>query len=147
MALTPRAHERDAIVALLESDHESADALAGAVIKKAFELIQRRHLFTALVGDEQGVGVYGPFATPADAERAARSADFGPSSVRVGRMWAPELLSLPVLVVAGMCGACGHPKATHEHQRGQGRCWALTARKNARGCACDQYVQKERMGV
>lgn len=146
MTITPRKNEREAIVELLEMDHESAEALAGLVLKKAFELTQRRNLFTVLVGERDGVAVYGPFATPSDAGRAARSADFDPSKVRVGRMWAPGLLTVSVPMEAGLCADCGHPKATHEHARGQGRCWALTADKNARGCVCNQYVLNERTG-
>lgn len=146
VTITPRGDDRKALAELFETDYGSADALSGLVFKRAFELIQRRNLFTVLVSERDGVAVYGPFATPSDAGRSARSADFDPSRVRVGRMWAPELLTVPVLMEVGLCADCGHSKATHEHARGQGRCWALTADKDARGCACDNYVLNERMG-
>ena len=143
MTLTPRADERKAISALLESeDFDSADSLAAAVLKRAFELFQQR----ALYGLRWGVGgstlAVGPFATEADAQRFYKAVGSETESA-VARLHGPGLFA-DVATPAGVC-ECGHLEVLHKHEKGRGWCWALggSIRTNVNHCGCKSYKQKE----
>ena len=140
MALTPRAHERAAIAELLEQDWTSADDLAGAILKTAFELIQSRTLYGLRWDVGGGTLAVGPFATEKDAERfyAAQGGDRG----AVARLHGPSVFPTPTGREKPASCVCGHPLGTHNHHKGKGWCWAGTKDKNKRACDCTQYERK-----
>ena len=140
MALTPRAAEKTAMVELLEGEWDSSDALATALLKKAFEVFQERDLW-GLAVDYAGLRVvYGPYATEGDVGRAHKALAVGVGYV--GRLHAAASTATredtqPTL---GLCGGCGHVKGTHTHPRSMGYCLAGASHKDARPCPCQQYT-------
>lgn len=142
MTLTPRADERKALVELLEQDWEDADALAGALLKRAFELLQSRTLYGLRWNVGGGTLAVGPFAQERDAERWHKGQG-GEGAVAL--LHGPGRFPRPEKTAPVVC-TCGHPKGTHDHAKGKGWCWANTKDKNNRKCDCTQYVADERKG-
>lgn len=137
--ITPRKEERAAIAELLDAEFDSADALANAVIKKAFELFQVRRLYVVAAGNLEGPrALVGPFATMADAKRAGDNGGYLLATPLT--LWPIEFLEpiqdpdpLPACV-------CKHTKGEHDHQKGRGWCWATGgSTKTGNACGCKAY--------
>lgn len=75
MRLTPRSEEVKAVVAILESDEfDSAQAMAKTLIKEVAEILSMRDwwaLAHRFKGDTSGGINWGPYASPAEAQKAA----------------------------------------------------------------------------
>jgi len=140
MALTPRKEERAALIELLEAEWDTPDALASALLKESFRLLQERDLW-GLAVDHAGLRVvYGPFATEGDVERAHKALGVGVGYV--GKMYAAAgVLRQDVEPLLGLCAACAHPKGVHDHPKAWGRCMAGTTQKENPACPCKQYVK------
>lgn len=115
--------------------------LAKALLKETFRLIQQReqlYLVAAPFGDAKFTA-FGPYAGAADAERAAKKSIY--DNTQVFPIFGEQLmLPLENDIPAGTC-TCGHPKDTHEHQKGRGWCWALGGSiKKGNACGCHLYV-------
>lgn len=77
MNLTPRKSETDPIVALLEDGgYETADQLAKAIVKSAFESLLNREWWLTVARVDDLSLVYGLSATQAQAERAELGGGF-----------------------------------------------------------------------
>lgn len=151
MAITPRKHETDAVVEILESGaFDDPGQMAAAIVKRVAQLIQERD-------GKDGVGLYlvvlegapfGPFYTAGDAERWVAEAWEGLRlRGRVLRLWTPTTYALVGKHEnrAAVCG-CGHAKEQHvEKKKGpkiqHAECgvWRRTA---AEWCDCTGF-QKE----
>lgn len=138
--ITSRKEERQAIVALLESDSfESADRLADALLKQVFQLLQQRSLYGLRWGMGGGVVPVGPFATERDAERFYRERGSDAPSA-VCKLFGPDLFREPDL--QNRSCTCGHVKALHQHEKGAGWCWALGGTlKKGNPCGCKAFEE------
>ena len=139
--ITPRKDEKAALVELLERDWDTPEALATAVLKEAFNLIQQRDLY-GLAVDYAGLRVvYGPFATEGDTERAAKGLDGGVAFI--GKMYAASGTTRPEdSPHLGACATCSHPKGTHDHPKSIGYCMAGATNRKQPACPCTQYVKE-----
>ena len=138
--LAPRKAEIVALVGLLERDWDTPEALASALLKHSFELIQARDLW-GLAVDHAGLRiVYGPYATEGDVERAHKALGVGVG--HVGRLYAAAGTARqdtePLL---GLCVTCRHPKGTHDHPKSMGYCLAGASHRDKPACDCKQYTK------
>lgn len=131
MSFTPRKDERAVITALLEADYDTADALATAVLKRSFELLQQRDLVGLAVTFAGLTTAYGPFPSVGDAERAYKR--HGVGVAYVAPLWGVHRLTPDVLSAFDPDCTCHHNKGVHTHARSAGRC-AVTR------CDCTTYV-------
>jgi hypothetical protein len=153
MALTPRTHETDAVVEILDSGAFDGPAqMAGAIVKRVAQLVQERD-------GKDGVGLYlvvlegalfGPFYTEGDAERWKDDAGENLRlRGRVLRLWAPTTYALVEKHSSRdtRC-ACGHAKEQHrEKKKGQGVQHAecgVWNRKAREWCPCTNYRKEIR---
>lgn len=138
MTFTPRKTEVEAVVDLLEQDFETPQALAKAILKEAFDIVQQRGLY--LVAAPFGDGTFtafGPYASATDAVKAASKSVY-PDSQTFPIFG--EQLMLPLDPAPLEVCTCGHPKGTHEHERGRGWCWAMGGSvKSGNNCGCTVY--------
>lgn len=151
MAITPRAHEKSAVVEILESGaFEDEAGMAEVIFKRVAQLIQERD-------GKDGVGLYlvnlegalfGPFYTSGDAERWKDDAGENLRlRGRVLRLWAPTTYAVveKSSTRSARC-ACGHEKEQHrEKKKGQGVQHAecgVWSRKSREWCACTNYTRE-----
>lgn len=140
MALIPHKAEIESVVALLESEWDTPEALAKAVIKKVFELVQQRDLFVVAVPGADGTSsIFGPHASGPDALRAGRDGVYDTYAVRP--MWGATHLQAEPVERAVPC-SCGHARGPHEHLKGRGACWALGGSlKAGPTCGCIEFKE------
>jgi len=139
VSLTPRKEEKQVIIDLLETSFDSADKLAGAILKAAFDLFQQRDLYLLAASNriEEKGAAFGPYASERDAERASRDSVYGYG--RAIPLWNVGLLrAAPPSVDKEMC-KCGHPRGTHEHPKTHGVCMANARSMKSRPCPCDTF--------
>lgn len=109
MSLRVRGTERAAVMALLEAEHPSAEALADELIKTIATLLGERETF--------GVGLspiaWGPFYDEGTAKKCAESIGGG-----VAKLYSPENLHRKVTAKPPdpHC-TCGHPWVAHSAVR------------------------------
>jgi hypothetical protein len=144
MRLTPRAHEIQRVVDILEDPtFESPEQLAKAVIKEVADIVQMRDLFVMVHTWESGhKGLnFGPFGSTAEAEAFAKKMSFGGT----GRL--VPLTSSGIMLAnhdgktgwPGYCydPHCGHAPWTHAIEgASRGKCH-LTE------CPCTKYVKDD----
>jgi ribosomal protein L37AE/L43A len=120
---------------------DTPEELAKALLRETFKIIQQReqlYLVAAPFGDGKFTA-FGPYAGAADAATAASKSIYPDS--QVFPIFGEQLM-LPDENVqpTGNC-ICGHPKATHEHQKGRGWCWAKGGSiKSGNICGCQLFV-------
>ncbi|UFD97995.1 hypothetical protein PQC18_gp57 [Streptomyces phage Pablito] len=144
MRLTPRAHEIQRVVDLLEDPtFESPEQMAKAVIKEVAELVQMRDLFAMVhiwADGSKGLN-FGPFGSTAECEAFAKKMSFGGT----GRV-VPLTSSGIALANAegkdnypGYCyqAGCGHAPWTHAVDgASRGKCHLET-------CGCTKFLKDD----
>lgn len=116
MRLTPRRDEVAEVAALLDEQHESAEACAKAVIKLCADLMQDRDLVAAVLSYGDHALNLGPFGNEAEAkafvDKLAPSAE-----VRLVPLMAPGPLAAGMdgkKGSKGHCKSCGFAQWAHE---------------------------------
>lgn len=146
--ITPRKAEVEAIAAVLEDEtHDSADAMARAVLKTAAELIFDRDLFVVYAAAMPAVA-WGPYFTETQA-RAAWLSEVGPTVANGQGGGIIPVHPFPDAYVTGLedprdtC-ACGHPRWRHTTEgsgRGKSRFYCGSRKE---GCRCAGFVDPAR---
>ncbi|WP_438470730.1 hypothetical protein [Streptomyces asiaticus] len=144
MRLTPRAHEIQRVVDILEDPtFDSPEQLAKAVIKEVAEIVQMRDLFVMVhtwADGSKGLN-FGPFGAVGEAESFAKKMSFGGT----GRV-VPLTSSGVALANAegkdnwpGYCydSECGHAPFTHAAEgSSRGKCHVTM-------CKCSKFVKDD----
>lgn len=118
MAIIPRKPEISRVVEILESEHDSAEALAKVLIKTIYSMAQDRE-WVALANRPDPklprVMLFGPFDSIKQAEKA------GKAGTLTGTAEAFRLLSVSDVLTPMIteryeksCATCGHPNLTHD---------------------------------
>jgi hypothetical protein len=114
--------------------------LAAALLRETFRIIQQReklYLVAAPFGRDKFTA-FGPYAGQADAESAAKKSIYPDS--QVFPIFGEQLMLPLEPSPTGNC-SCGHPKGTHEHQKGRGYCWAQGGSIQAgNNCGCKSFT-------
>jgi hypothetical protein len=130
VSIRVRGAERDAVMALLETEHESVEALADALIKTVAAMLGERETY--------GVGLtpvaWGPFYDEASAKKCAVSVGGG-----VAKLYSPEDLYRKVTAkpIDYQC-ECGHPWVAHSAMRYKhyrSKAWSMPGCV-VKGCEC-----------
>lgn len=114
MKLTPRKHEIDAVIALLESDsYASADALAKDIIKTVADELDMRdwYALTHRWRDGQRGINWGPFASPIEALRVAEY--IGEGQFGTVKLYSPGVLLANAKGRKNTAGYCRHKQCGH----------------------------------
>ena len=80
MALRPRKREVDALVEILEAEHDDVGVLAFEVMKVSFDLLMRRELFVLVTIYPDAFWLHGPYFTRGEAEKALVSTAVNPKA-------------------------------------------------------------------
>ncbi|MGW1040005.1 hypothetical protein [Streptomyces sp. NPDC002547] len=145
MRITPRSHEIQKIIELLEDPtFDSAEAMAKAVIKEVGDMLQMRDLFVLVhTWHNGGKGLnYGPFGSVAEGEAWAKKVAIGGH----GRIVPLTASGITLANVEGRPDGwpgycydpqCGHPPYTHSSSgTARGKCQLTT-------CKCDRFVKDD----
>ncbi|MCG8926619.1 hypothetical protein [Lentzea sp. CC55] len=140
MRITPRKHEVAAIVEVLEDgSHDSAEALAKAVIKRVGEVLADREFYAWVhrFGPGELQLAWGPFTSDNEVVKFATQAKLGGESMSL-RLCSTGAMTERVKKNKGVpvasCDQCFHLMSAHELPRYGGKCLA-------RGCACGHDEQ------
>ena len=128
--MAPRPTDIRAVAELLQQEHPDAEALARAVITKIDELRAGRLFTVALVGVGEHTFGYGPWSTPAQAQKAVdRGTVPALAGSRVGTVTVYPIPTDDGAAPSG-CPTCPHPRPTHN--------WPKRADPGCvvRGCDC-----------
>lgn len=138
MRLTPRANEVKAVAAVLEdASHESAEALAKAVIKTVADLLEEREFYALAWRDKAGPDAlslaWGIFPSENEAAKFLGKLDIGGMGRPIKLYSAAEMtarIDAPDDPAGRrLCSTCEHPHGTHMHEKRLGKC-------QVSGCGC-----------
>ncbi|MFF3249697.1 hypothetical protein ACFYWP_01470 [Actinacidiphila glaucinigra] len=144
MRITPRAHEIQKVVDILEDPtFDSPDQMAKAVIKEVGDMLQMRDLFAMVhtwADGHKGLN-FGPFGSPAEAEAFAKKMSFGGTGKLVP-------LTSSGIMLANHDGKAGWPGYCYDPQCGHAP-WMHAIDGSSRGkchdtkCPCEKFVKDD----
>ena len=114
--ISPRKDEIQAVVSILESDeHESPEAMAGAIVRRLGQLFEERDAYGVGIGlptDDVELA-HGPFYNIGDAKRVVNEARARGLRAFIAPLFGPARALLDEEEALAQRCVCGHPRELH----------------------------------
>ena len=91
--MRPRQREVQAMAELLDQDSYNLDGMAEAALKKAWELLLARELYTVVTVYEDGLWVHGPYFTRNQAVKSVSASEVLPKPGSTGRAFIRRIIT------------------------------------------------------